>query len=67
VKVITCKCKTCKANAVTLGKPALSANIPPAMEVIAKTSAGRHGLVWTANDPSAVGKAARARIGVTAA
>lgn len=65
---IECKCKVCKDNAARLGLPLpLAAEIPAALSAVARTAAGRHGLVHMAHDPHAVtGAAARARTGVRA-
>jgi hypothetical protein len=63
---ITCNCKTCKANATTMGKSApLAAMVPEALLTMVKGKT--HGLVNMAHDPNAVtGEAARVRTGVKA-
>ncbi len=63
---ITCTCQICKANAAKLGVEILGANIPTALAALTTDKKARHGLVYNANDPSAVGKAVRARTGITA-
>jgi hypothetical protein len=65
METITCTCKICKANAAKLGKTGLSANVPSTL--LAAVKGKRHGLVYSANDPSIIGKATRDRLGISAA
>lgn len=56
---ITCNCGHCQGR---------SAQIPAALAAVAKTKAGRHGLVHLAHDPHPItGEAARKQTGVEAA
>jgi hypothetical protein len=61
---ITCTCEICLNN--NGGQP-LHALVPGTLpETLLKTKSGRHGLVYSANDPSIVDVAVRARTGIQA-
>lgn len=66
---IECNCKVCKANAAKIGKTApLAAMVPARLLDATKGAKGAaHGLVYSANDPSAVGVATRKATGLEAA
>lgn len=62
---ITCTCKTCKTNSHGAG---LSALVPETLlAALGNTAETRHGLVYSANDPSFVGRITRDRLGIQAA
>ena len=57
---IECNCQTCQDNATRLGMAApLRADVPNALLAKCRGAKGRHGLVYSAHDPSAVGVAVR--------
>jgi hypothetical protein len=57
---IRCACRTCKTNS---GGHALAANVPAAL-LAAMGKGARHGLVYSAHDPSFVGRVTRDRLGI---
>lgn len=65
---VTCDCDICAVNARTLGLDLpLAADWTPKTEKAAKTLRGvkaRHGLVYSAYDPTFVGQATRAALGI---
>jgi hypothetical protein len=62
---ITCTCKTCKTNSKGAG---LSALVPASLlTAMGNTTKTRHGLVYSANDPSFVGRVTRERLNISAA
>jgi len=62
---ITCTCKTCKTNSKGAG---LSALVPASLLAdMGNTAKTRHGLVYSAHDPSFVGRVTRDRLHITAA
>lgn len=67
---ITCDCDVCATNARALGLPLpLAADWTPKTPKAVKALRGaqaRHGLVFTAHDPTFVGQAARSALGVEA-
>lgn len=60
---VECGCHVCRGN--NGGSP-LAALVPPALAEKAKGAKGRHGLVYSANDPSVVGEAVRKQTGLRA-
>lgn len=60
--VIACSCKVCKRN----GGP-LSATVPTALLAdLGDTAKTRHGLIYSAHDPSFVGRVTRQNLGIRA-
>lgn len=60
--IIVCKCNICRRN----GGP-LAASAPEALlSALGDTAKARHGLVYSANDPSALGRVTRERLGISA-
>jgi hypothetical protein len=57
---VECKCKTCKANAATLGRDVLAAEVPAALLANVKKP---HGIVWQTNQPGTMGKVFRQSAG----
>lgn len=63
MELITCNCKVCKIN-----KGPLSANVPSTLlDQLGRDRKTVHGLVYSANDPSFVGRVTRDRLKITAA
>ena len=59
---IECGCEVCRNN--NNGEP-LAALVPETMpQHLLKSAKGRHGLVYSANDPSIIGDAVRAATGL---
>jgi len=60
---ITCSCETCKTNAAKIGATfPLAAMAPTALAQ--KAGKNTHGLVYDANNPSAIGAAVRKATGL---
>lgn len=62
---ITCTCKICKRNG---NGAALSAIVPAdLLTTMGDTAKTRHGLIYSAHDPSFVGRVTRDRLNIVAA
>lgn len=62
---IECSCTICRNNNTANPGNPLSAVVPDTMpQKLLKSASGRHGLVYSANDPSIIGDAVRAATGL---
>lgn len=54
---ICCSCKDCQGRGVS---------VPAVLQALTATVEGRHGIVWNAHDPFALGVVVRRQTGITA-